>query len=261
MDNPCDWPARFDACGALPEGQEVPATLAGLPDSGESFIQMARDYLWRWSGQRYGLCETTVRPCAEPCTAGVSTFGTPPGTRRWTPVLVGGQWFNIGCGRCGDTCGCGDGATLRLPGPIASVGLVTVDDEPLPPGSYYVQNHTVLIRTDGRGWPDCGVEVTYTRGTPVPTGGQVAAGVLAVELAKAACDDSTCALPKRIQTVSRQGVTVAMLDSFDDVERGHTGIWIIDSWLASVTKAPTVSRVLSPDTPSSRVRRTTWGVR
>jgi hypothetical protein len=100
--------------------------------------------------------------------------------------------------------------------------------------------------------------VTYVRGVRVPEGGEIAAGVLALELAKAACNDNTCQLPKRMQTMTRQGVTVAMLDSFDDVDKGHTGIWIIDSWVASMTKTPVRPTVLSPDKPRHATRRSTW---
>jgi hypothetical protein len=47
-----------------------------------------------------------------------------------------------------------------------------------------------------------------------------------------------------------------MLDAFDDIEKGHTGIWIIDSWVTSITQPPARSVVLSPDVPRS-YRRTT----
>jgi hypothetical protein len=225
------------------------------------YEDMATEYLWRWTGKSLGLCEITVRPCRQDCTSGRSTFtGGGPHVGRsapWTPVLVGGAWFNIGCGLCGDTCGCGGVAPLRLPGPVDSVQEVRQGDTVLDPTKYHVENHALLVRTDGESWSPCGTEITYTRGVPVPVGGQVAAGVLAVQLAKAACSDKTCELPQRVQTVTRQGVTIAMLDSFDDVDSGHTGIWIIDSWLASMTKPPPRSRVLSPDMPRFNPRRRT----
>lgn len=198
-----------------------------------------------------------MNPCAVDCTAGRSTFGTLPGTGFTRPVLVGGRWFNVGCQRCGDTCGCGGVAPLALPGPIFSVVEVVEDGVVLPPEAYSIQNHRYLARLDGRAWAPCDLEITYQRGAAVPSGGQVAAGVLAKELALAACDDSECRLPQRVQTITRQGVTVAMLDAFDDIEQGHTGIWIIDSWVTSMTKPPARSTVLSPDLPRNRYRRTT----
>lgn len=270
MTGPCEWPVIYPDCGPPPEGGgpvPLPAPLDGMTsEQVEQFETMAGDYLWRFTEHRFGVCEVTVRLCVQGCAGGhsPSTFQGrgPRVSRTWGPVLIAGEWYNLGCGRCGDTCGCGGSAPLLLPGPIASVALVTIDGETLPPEAYRVENASLLVRLDGQPWPSCGVEVTYTRGLPVPLGGQVAAGVLTVELAKAFCGDATCGLPRRVQSITRQGVTVAILDSFDDVEKGHTGIWTIDSWIASVRVAPAAPRgpvVLSPDAPGVRVRRTTWG--
>jgi hypothetical protein len=91
----------------------------------------------------------------------------------------------------------------------------------------------------------------------VPIGGQVAAGKLALELQKAACGASGCELPKRWTNIARQGVTIsAALDTYDDIEKGRTGIWIVDSWVTSVTKADIGFSVASPDLRP--VGRTTW---
>jgi hypothetical protein len=255
----CEWPVSYAECGA--QGGGIPEPLLSMPASGRAIYEdMATDYLWNWTGKALGTCEVTVQPCRTDCRDGVNTFtgGGPGGFNApWTPVLVQGTWMNITCGRCGDRCGCG-GATLRLPGPIVSVEGVSEDGEALSTDAYHVEGRRVLVRDDGKPWPACGLEVTYTRGTPVPVGGQVAAGVLAMELALAACASDKCRLPKRVQTVTRQGVTIAMLDAFDDVDKGHTGIWIVDSWIASVTRSPVQARVLSPDKPRSPVRRRTW---
>src|SRR3546814_8783259 len=82
--------------------------------------------------------------------------------------------------------------------------------------------------------------------------------VCSSDLAKAACNDKTCGLPRRVQSVTRQGVTVAVLDAFDDIDEGHTGIWLIDSWVASVVRRPRKMRVLSPDRMPPRYRQKTW---
>jgi hypothetical protein len=252
---PCEWPVSYAGCtdGLRPE------PLASMAPSGIALYEaMASEYLWRWTGKSLGLCELTIQPCRADCTAGQSTFGSSPSAAPWRPVLVGGRWYNIGCGdACGDGCGCGGGSPLRLPGPVDDVQEVREDDVALDPSAYYVRNNSTLVRTDGLRWSPCSLEITYTRGVPVPVGGQIAAGVLANELALAACGDDECRLPSRVQTVTRQGVTIAMLDAFDDIDKGHTGIWIIDSWLASMTKAPQRPVVLSPDVPRTRVRRRT----
>lgn len=259
---PCEWPTSYAGC----PGGVMPEPLASLPPSGvETFEQMAKEYLWNWTGRSYGTCSVTIQPCRQDCTEGRSSFwGSGPtvrpggvGTGPWTPVLIDGLWFNIGCGGCGDKCGCGGSSPLKIPGPIESVESITIDGVELDPANYHVDNRALLVRDDGS-WPACDMEINYTRGTAVPVGGQVAAGRLAVELAKAACGDKTCALPQRVQTITRQGVTIAMLDAFDDIDKGHTGIWLIDNWIASVTKPPSRSHVISPDQPRYKARRRTW---
>lgn len=268
---PCDWPTDYSACGG-----GLPEPLASLPASGVAmFEEMAATYLWNWTGRKFGLCEVTLRPCRQECWQGQSTFwgggGQLPGQRPFTPVIIQGQWYNIGCGQCGDSCGCGVTAALRLPGPIASIEEVQIGGEVLDPTAYRVDNGRFLVRQDGGRWPTCqdmsaalGAEdtwgVTYRKGYAVPGGGQVAAGLLANELAKAACNDKSCGLPQRVQSITRQGVTVAVLDAFDDIDEGHTGIWLIDSWVASVVRRPRRMRVLSPDRMPPRNRQTTWPV-
>lgn len=269
---PCDWPVDYSACGG-----GLPEPLASLPASGvATFEEMAATYLWDWTGRKYGQCEVTLRPCRQDCWEGRSTFwggsgGPLRGGLPFTPALIRGQWYNLGCGTCGDACGCGSTQALRLPGPIASVGEVQIDGTVLDPAAYRVDNGRFLVRQDGALWPTCQDMnlmlgqpdtwgVTYTKGYAVPKGGQVAAGLLANELAKAACNDKTCGLPRRVQSITRQGVTVAVLDAFDDIDEGHTGIWLIDSWVASVVRRPRRMRVLSPDRRPPRYRQTTWPV-
>lgn len=268
---PCDWPISFSSCTSC-------EPLFSLPASGIAvFEEMATAFLWNWTGQRLGVCEVTVRPCRDGCTEGMSTYyGSGPypsaglGAGPWRPVIISGQWYNLGCARCGDTCSCTHTPAISLPGPVDSITAVTIDGEVLAESAYRVDNHKILVRTDGDEWPSCqdlsaaagepGTwTITYEQGIPVPMGGRVAAGLLACELAKAACGDGSCGLPQRVQTITRQGVTVAMLDAFDDIDTGHTGIWVIDSWVASMMKPKPRSRVYSPDIPRPSPRRTTFG--
>lgn len=262
---PCEWPVSYTECTPQDDDSPIPEPLASMSPSGMSQIEaMAIEYLWRWTGQVLGVCEVTVQPCVHDCTDGMSTFWgsgpqvTPLGAGLWRPVIIDGLWYNVGCGRCGDECGCGGAAPLVLPGPVDQVLTVKEDGTTLDADTYRVDNDSLLVRTDGKTWPRCGLEVTYKRGVAVPAGGRVAAGVLAWELAKAACSDKSCRLPQRVQTVTRQGVSIAMLDAFDDVDKGHTGIWIIDSWVTSMTKIPAHAVVLSPDLPRAAPRRKTW---
>lgn len=258
MEQPCSWPVSYAQCESCTPLEDMDTEKRTM------FEQMAASYLWNWTNRTFGTCEITIDPCRTGCMDWLNTFngaGPYPTNAPYDlprPVIIDGLWYNVGCGRCGDECRCGGAAPLRIPGPVVSVESVMVDGDALPSSSYDVQNNILLRRLDGKAWPDCGLQVTYVRGTEVPVGGQVAAGVLACELAKAASGDKSCSLPSRVQTITRQGVTIAMLDAFDDIDKGHTGIWIIDSWLASVTKPTLRATVLSPDRPRESPRRTTW---
>lgn len=258
------WPVSYAECDTLGPEQ------CWTPTSKAIYEQAAVEYLWNWTGRGYGLCPVTVRPCRSECSLGMPHPLDPVGPWMWGPVLLAGQWYNLACGICGDLCSCvGTPQALRLPGPIDSITQILIDGQALAQAAYRVDNGWVLVRQDGDGWPSCqdmslpagevGTwSIEYVKGTPVPLGGQVAAGVLAIELAKFACRDSTCQLPRRVQSVTRQGVTVAILDSFDDVDKGRTGVWLVDSWVASVTRRPKGGTVASVDIPRPRHRVTTW---
>ena len=242
---PCSWPVEYGQCD-LPDSYE-----ALTPEERAIYEDMATAYLWRWTGKGFGICPVTISPCRTTVSDHGSTFWGSGPVRRvgWQPVLIRGLWYNVSCWACGDGCTCERPSILAIPGPVHSITEVVIDGVTLDPSEYRVDSGRFLVRTDGTAWPTDPDRwtITYDRGVEVPVGGQVAAGILAVELFKAACADPGCALPKRFQSITRQGVTVAMLDAFDDVERGHTGIWLIDSWLASVTAAPIRSAVYSPD--------------
>lgn len=255
---PCEWPLRnVGECAdldALADGAEGDITRADVEAA-------AVAYLWRWTGRVYGVCTTTIRPKRQDCDgstyAGAS--GVPTGGAWFEPVLVGGKWHNLACGLCGDECACARLYSIRLPGPVQTVEDVTIDGVSVDPDAYRVANRSELVRHDGGRWPICqnldvddGAEgafaVTYRWGVPVPTGGQVAAGVLACELAKALRYSADCRLPQRVQTVTREGVTVGMFDTFEGLDRGRTGIWTIDSWVASVNGPRPHATVHNPDT-------------
>ena len=256
-ERPCDWPIIMEQCNtydALPAAKKAQA------------LQMATEFLWNWTDRVYGLCTVSIRPCKADRPSSMSTTWN---QGKVLPVLVQGQWFNVGCGRCGDACGCDGALALRLPGPVSSIQEVLVDGVALPNTAYRVDNAQFLVRLDGGRWPtvqnlaapttEPGTwEVTYTRGVDVPTGGLVAAGILACQFAKALTNKTDCVLPERIQQVTRQGVTVTIMDDFKEVEGGKTGIYLVDSWVASVMKPRRRSMVYSPDIPRPRNRRTTW---
>lgn len=271
----CSWPVSYVDCSgecsayeAWPEDQRAQAKAL--------FEAWAVDWLGNWTNGLFGVCSTVVRPCRDDCAGapspsstywgrgprydpGFPRHGVSTGGSSWVPVLIGGRWFNMTCG-CLGTCSCAlDGPTvLALPGPIQAVERVTIDGIALDPSTYYVRNARYLIRTDGGVWPACQdmlapddapgtFVVTYDKGVPVPIGGQAAAGRLACELARAACNDDDCALPERLQTVTRQGITVGVFASEEAWKQ--TGIWSIDNWVSSVTQPKPFASVRSVDIP------------
>lgn len=255
---PCSWPlAMIEDCAAL---DQLPS--GGDPSLRSQVESMATSYLWRWTGKAFGLCEHTVRPTRTP---GGSTYA---GSGYWQPVLIDGTWYNVACGSCGPLCACRRPTTIRLPGPVYDIVSVVIDGAaPLPGGAYRVDDHAWLVRQDGGYWPGQDLTepvgnagtwtVTYRRGVPVPAGGQVAAGVLACEIAKSVIGDPECQLPQRVQTVTREGVTVGVLDTFEGLGEGRTGVWLVDAWLASMTAPPAAATVDSPDRQPA-ARRTTY---
>lgn len=262
-----EWPAMY------PDGERC-AALASLSDSQAAvFEEMAAEYLWRHTGRRFGLVEGVLRPCRQDLTTGLSTYGPPPGSAGppWAPALVGGRWLNVGCGAGHPECGCSRGSVLRFDTGVHDVAAVEVDGADLDRSAWRVDDGLLLVRQDGGTWPYCqdlsrplGQEgtwaVTVVLGSPVPVGGQFAAGKLACELARAAAGDSKCELPQRWQSVTRQGVSItAALDTFEGLDEGRTGIWLVDSWVASVTKPDIGFSVASPDLRPAGRRRVPVG--
>ena len=140
------------------------------------------------------------------------------------PALVGGKWFNIACGACSSGCSCSSVSEVVLPYPVASIEAVRVDGVVLDPSAYRVDDWRLLVRLDGGEWPRCNDlnladteegtwSVTAQYGTEVPRLGQLAAGQLATQIAKACAGVSGCLLPSTtVRQVQRQGVTKTFFD-------------------------------------------------
>ena len=277
--SPCHWPLIYPR-DDLPEGYPItddkdvlcPALKRLDAPTRRAVERMAIDMLWSWSGRFFGTCQEEVRPCRDRPHVKAPTYyqsrggfigGSPPQRGGWLPILVGGEWYNIACGVCPSksSCNCGPDAAsaLVLPGPVSEIISVHLGGKLLPRDSWHFVNETLYL-LEGV-WPDRNNAIgdlldsesgawaiTYMRGYSVPEGGQIAAGILACELAKAFARDSSCQLPSRVQSITREGVTMAILDEFSSLGEGRTGIWQIDAWLASVnTPRSSGPSVWSPD--------------
>lgn len=267
-------PDSWDMVSCSPNGEC--SHLANLdPDHAATVIQAAKERLWRWTGRRFGLCEVSIRPCVEDCFT-ETTFrgwsGAPAGY-PWGgafgnglyPFIRNGSWYNMICGKCRvSRCGCAELSTIVLPGPVYDVVEVLLDGVVLTPGVDYRLDNLGLARRGGLAWPKCqNMEhdptesggdptdtflVTYRVGEPVPAGGQLAAGTMACELAKQACGDKTCRLPRRATSVNREGVTVTLPSDSELFVNGTMGIFEVDDFLASVQHDNKQGwRITSPD--------------
>lgn len=183
----------------------------------------------------------------------------------WVPFIdSGGAWRNCACM---GACSCKASQEVWLPGPVASVTSVVIDGVTIDPSAYRVDNNSILVRQDGGEWPQCqdfdlsGTApdttntffVTYSRGTPVPIAGQIAAGILACDFAKSCT--TGCKLPGNLSSLTRQGVEVSLADPTDELNDGLTGVPQVDQWIRSVNpnKLQYRSRVYSPDVNYPRV--------
>lgn len=149
-------------------------------------------------------------------------------------------------------------ARIELPDwPVTAVSSVTVDGVATVDGWRLVSGRW-LERTvtggDGRvlpvWWTGRDVAVTYTPGAEPPTGGVRACAVLAAQIALAAVGDGSCRLPDRVQTITRQNVSVAVLDPMDFLDKGLTGIAEVDGWVRAVNPSALTCRprVWTPET-------------
>lgn len=76
------------------------------------------------------------------------------------------------------------------------------------------------------------VDVRYTYGSKPPTEIEYAIEVLGGEMQKAMDLDESCRLPQRVTSVTRNGMSMTVLDSQDFLDDGRTGIEEVDSALA-----------------------------
>lgn len=229
------WATEADLCSPC-DDYALDAPL--LADA----IDAASNILYRLSGGRFpGVCADEVRPYGQ---------------------------CGCGCrGRCSGLHEVNLGAF-----PVVAVSEVKIDGDILPSNHYRIDDNRYLVRlpVDDRnpGWPCCQrldladteldtFSVSFTWGIAPPIEGVQAAAKLACELVKSCQPEllGKCQLPKRVQSISRQGISMTLLDPFDFLEKGKTGIYEIDLFLAAYPGgARTAPGVFSPDMPRG-VRR------
>jgi hypothetical protein len=223
-------------------------------------VESASEILWNSTGRRFGNCSVTLRPCRRDCPGfsddlifrdGVihsGSWGWP------SPTLVGGEWINLACGVCVGDCACKATSEVLFPDPVI-INEIEVDGIVLTEDIDWVLYDGQRLVRIGSEWPRCqdweAVEgegtfkVVVQVGAEVPSLGQMAVGVLALEIAKL-CEGKPCNLPPQVQRVIRQGVTHETLDPDEPM---LTGFWIPDRFIR--TYNPNLlqdrARAYSPD--------------
>jgi hypothetical protein len=220
-------------------------------------VQVASNLLWAMSGRRYsGIVTSTERYITS-----IDAFRYQGiSAKQFYPHMITGTIYNLPSEDWNDSAYQSDGTSsisrIRLRGrPVREIHLVRsmYSGEIIDPDLYYVAEHTSLVAYKGTPWPPGNLEVTYTYGTPPPAAGRLAAKILATEFINY-WDGNDCALPDRVTSISRQGVSYTVLDNQDFLENMRTGIYAVDLFLktANPTGALAPSRVFSPDIPRAR---------
>jgi hypothetical protein len=236
--------------------------LGAYADSDYAYdaIKTASHLLWSMSGRKFS---GTTRVTERYVSAYDPYLRTGASSMTHSPQLINGQVENIasgGFGRNSSRDFLGDGTNsmsrVRLRGRkvIEIHNLRDYVGNIIDPSTYYLADHSTIYGSPNATWSAANVEVTYTYGSPPPASGRAAARLLATELVKLYEDDDTCALPQRVTSVVRQGVTYTVLDNQDFVDELRTGIYAVDLFLKAVNpdKARARSRVFTPDTPRAR---------
>lgn len=213
--------------------------------------------LWALSGRKFSGITTVTETYV--CAARAYRYGA--STRNYRAELINGGVYNIQS----DTIdfynditsdGISPSSRLHLRGtPVTKIHTVrNRAGQVIDPSKYYLVDHGVLQAQPGVAWGPCNLEVTYSYGTEPPTMGKMAARTLAMEFAKLWNNEDDCALPQRVTSISRQGISYTLLDNQDFLQEMRTGIYAIDLFLKSTNpdKARAKAKVFSPDVARAR---------
>lgn len=137
--------------------------------------------------------------------------------------------------------------------PVRKIIEISKGGQVVDPSAYSIRNNAYLVLNNGMPWviDTTDLIITYKHGIRVPAAGKSAAIRFANELIHAYKDDGLCSLPERLQSVSRQGMTFAVLDPQDFIQNGRIGIPEVDYFIhaANPSKAKMKARVFSVDQP------------
>jgi hypothetical protein len=238
----------------------------------DNSVEVASETLYALSGRQYpGSLSADVRPTARPEQIPDHMWSSRMRTNSWG-FGFNANWLWGICYGCGFT-GCNYPHTIGLGrSPIISVESVMIDGAVLDPADYRVDDGKWLVRQDYSGWPTCQdlsrttdesntFAVSFTFGQDPPQAGSNAATLLASEIYKSMTPAlaGSCKLPSRVSSITRQGVSIAVLDPMTFMKDGFTGLYQVDLFLRSFNPNHQIRKpmVFSPDTVNIG-RRQTW---
>jgi hypothetical protein len=230
-------PASSQVCAAWATRDDLPDELPGELSSAEWDEQLlvATEILWALSGRQWS---------GEGCEATATLYVDQGRCLGW--------WPGSGMGLSRDYLtmpATHNQRAMKLPHPeIVEVTTVTAAGEAF---TAFRRLGSWLFRTDERGWNELrgDVVVDYLWGAAPPAGGRRAVIAYAIELGKALAGDASCRLPKRVVSITRQGVAMSLIDPARYLDKGKLGMPDIDQWLSAVNPKAIVESgvVWSPD--------------
>jgi hypothetical protein len=222
---PCSaWTTRalVKACDAYADVSDAAVDAA---------IPVACDLLGKLSGEQFmGVCTDTIRPLTS-CDPGWPSCGDWPYGPQWFTSYGGGHAFVFDTNMWPVI----RPTELLVDGASVDVNVLRVDD-----GRW-------IVRTDGRSWPAVQLmhlpttergtwSLTVEWGQLPPPSAELAARVLSGELALSCGNEAQCKrcrLSRRVQQVTRSGVSMTLLDPFQFLDKWRLGIMEVDSFLTA----------------------------
>jgi len=214
-----------------------------------------------------GICTDTIHPSSAvsgPFLNG-RDFPILADGSRWVPFGLGdlpGLVFGCGCGKA-EWTGCTLHGVVYLPGtPVIEITEVKINGA-VDTDWVLVDNRALWRTGEHTFWPCCSdptvpdtddgsFTITYEYGAMPPASGLLAVEVLACELARSwdsSCDD--CKLPRRLTSIVREGVSMAVMDVMQFFSDGRFGLYEVDAFVSQYDCAASASRsaqVLSAST-------------
>jgi hypothetical protein len=247
----CVWPIDPACLGLEWDKHDTPTQ--------QRAVSLASATLTRLTAGRVGDCPVRVRPdvqhgcCVSPYPLfGFGLIDTYNGHIYASDGILPGAY-------------CFRPRELTLPGPIYKIVEVKVAGVVIPATDYEVHNQSILVYTGTAldAWPSTQdftlgsdqpgtFEVTYLNTAPVDGAGAYAAGLMAVQFAKACSGDKSCKFPSNVASVVRTGLSIEIVTG--SFPNGQTGIREVDAYVAQWNRnGRGKSSVFDPGAPDHRI--------